>query len=69
MIILSIILVLSGLLMIVKPDLVWMISESWKSTNAEGPSDLYVLSVRIGGCLCALAGLVGVVTFFWLGKA
>ncbi len=40
---------LVGLLMLLKPDCIWSISEQWKSDSADGPSELYVLSTKIGG--------------------
>lgn len=40
---------LLGLLMLRKPDCFWLISEKWKSDSADGPSDLYIFSTKIGG--------------------
>jgi len=59
----GVILVLIGLLMIYNPTLVWTVTEKWKSQDATEPSDLYVLSLRIGGVLATLAGLAGIVAF------
>lgn len=62
----SILLVLVGLTMYVKPSLVWTIAESWKSGDATEPSDLYVKSARFGGILVAMAGLGGIVAYWFL---
>lgn len=57
MIILGIILTVVGILMLVRPTLVWSITESWKSSDATEPSNLYKLSIRFGGIMCTLAGV------------
>jgi hypothetical protein len=46
-----------GLLMTIRPDVVWTIKESWKSNDATEPSDFYLLTTRIGGVLFLAAGL------------
>ena len=46
-----------GIFAFAKPDLIWEFTERWKSERADEPSDLYVLSTRIGGILLALAGI------------
>ncbi|WP_407654284.1 MULTISPECIES: DUF6199 family natural product biosynthesis protein [Caproicibacterium] len=40
-----------GLIMEIKPISLWPILEKWKSENAEGPSNLYVFSMRLGGAI------------------
>ncbi len=64
MIFAAIFLIAFGLLMILKPQLIWAISESWKSSGASGPTLFYRLSVRIGGILCTLAGIAAGVVHF-----
>lgn len=59
MIIVAILLAALGLVMIFKPHWLWTISESWKSSDATGPTDLYIKSIRIGGILCTLAAIAG----------
>lgn len=61
MIILSILLILFGLLMIVRPGAIWTITENWKSNDATEPSNLYILSTRLGGVMFTLAGVGGIV--------
>jgi hypothetical protein len=59
MLVVFILLALFGLLMIFKPAVVWMITESWKSNDATEPSGLYVWSVRFGGVVFTAAGIAG----------
>ncbi|ALS29961.1 hypothetical protein IJ21_45980 [Paenibacillus sp. 32O-W] len=56
----SLLLIILGLFMFIRPSIVWKISESWKSYNASEPSGLYVASTRIGAVLFILAGIGGV---------
>ncbi|WP_409340740.1 DUF6199 family natural product biosynthesis protein [Paenibacillus sp. MBLB4367] len=61
MTILYMLLVLIGLLMLIKPNVFWKLTESWKSNDAMEPSFLYVMSTRLGGGMCALAGIAGII--------
>ena len=56
----SIILIILGVTMFFKPDIIWMISESWKSDDASGPSYLFELSTKFGGIMFFIAGLAGI---------
>lgn len=46
---LGIILLLLAGLLILKPKLVWFITESWKSEYAAEPSEFYIITTRLGG--------------------
>jgi hypothetical protein len=61
-----VILVFLGLVMLFKPPIIWTITESWKSNDAAEPSDLYLISTRFGGIIVTLAGLGGVLAFWFL---
>ena len=50
-----------GLLLFLKPGLVWKLTEQWKSYRADEPSDLYLLSTKLGGILFALLGIALIV--------
>ena len=50
-----------GLLLFLKPGLVWKLTEQWKSYRADEPSDLYLLSTKLGGILFALLGITMIV--------
>ena len=63
-ILLSILLILGGLLMLFFPDLVYDLSESWKSNRSAEPSDFYRLSTRFGGVMFILVGIGGMIVPF-----
>lgn len=63
---LSIILVIMGAIMILKPRLFFDITESWKNYASSDPSDLYLFSTRLGGVLCLLVGIGGIVILVFL---
>lgn len=60
-IILTIIIAIVGIFMILKPEVIYDITESWKNNRSGEPSDLYLLSTKIGGILCLLLGIAGAV--------
>ncbi|WP_341538289.1 DUF6199 family natural product biosynthesis protein [Paenibacillus pinisoli] len=64
--ILSIVLLPMGLVMLIQPQWIWAISEEWKSNDATEPSDLYLLSTRLGGVVSTLVGLGGIIASFFL---
>ena len=63
-ILLSILLILGGLLMLLFPDLVYDLSESWKSNRSAEPSDFYRFSTRFGGVMFILVGIGGMIVPF-----
>ena len=50
-----------GAFLFFRPDLVWKLTEQWKSYRADEPSELYVLSTKVGGVAFALCGAAAVV--------
>lgn len=60
-IILTIIIAIVGIFMILKPEIIYDITESWKNNRSGEPSDLYLLSTKIGGVLCLLLGVAGAI--------
>lgn len=46
-----------GIFIFLKPDLVWRLTEEWKSYRVDGPSELYLKVTQIGGALFALVGV------------
>ncbi len=54
-ILLALVCIAAGLVMAVKPDTVWEITESWKSKGADGPTDQYRRRVRGAGIFLAAA--------------
>lgn len=63
MVLLFVLFVGLGLLMIVKPALIWHIAERWKSADAIEPSDLYLFSTRFGGIMVTLLGVIGILVY------
>lgn len=63
----SVVLVILGAVMTVRPKFFFDITEGWKSGGGE-PSDLYFFSTRFGGIACLLIGLGGIVILLFLGK-
>lgn len=53
-----------GAFLFFRPDLVWKLTEQWKSYRADEPSELYVISTKVGGVAFALCGVAAVVPPF-----
>ena len=47
-----------GMFFFWKPDLVWKLTEEWKSYCADEPSEFYLKVTKICGILLALFGIV-----------
>lgn len=62
----GIILIVVGIVMIGYPDIIYEIAESWKSNCPGDPSNLYKLSIRIGGIIVFVVGIVGCIYQFLL---
>ena len=50
-----------GIFIFWRPDLVWKLTEEWKSYYADEPSDLYLKSTRFGGALLVLTGIIMII--------
>lgn len=55
-----------GAFLFFRPDLVWKLTEQWKSHRADEPSELYVIFTKVGGVAFALCGVAAVVLPFVL---
>jgi len=55
---LGVLLSVVGLIMLVKPKIIWAITEKWKSEGAEDPSFIYIVSIRLGGLICAVVAIL-----------
>ncbi len=64
----GIVLIAIGALLFCKPDLIWKLTEEWKSTRADGPSDFYLESTKFGGVLFMLCGIVAIVLLLVSGS-
>ena len=47
-----------GIFIFLKPDLIWKITEEWKSYSADEPSDWYIKSTKFGGALFTVFGII-----------
>ena len=65
MFILSVLLLLVGLLMLIKPNWIFEL-ESWKYEANTEPSKTYLFSIRFGGTMCSIVGLVGIIYYLFL---
>ncbi|SFJ25729.1 hypothetical protein SAMN04487936_101455 [Halobacillus dabanensis] len=61
---LAVIFLIFGFWMITVPWLLWWITESWRSKDAEGPSDLYIRISKITGVLFMIFGALNIVDIF-----
>lgn len=50
--------IVGGILIFLKPEWLWALTEQWKSYAADGPSDFYILSTKISGVLFTVFGVV-----------
>lgn len=66
-IVLGIVIAILGAFMLVKPEAVYALTESWKSNTSGEPSDFYLLSTRIGGGIFLVMGLAGAIVLAALG--
>ena len=55
---LGIIIAAIGVFILLKPNLVWNLTEKWKSYRADEPSDFYLKMAKFGGILYILLGIV-----------
>ncbi|NBJ88754.1 DUF6199 family natural product biosynthesis protein [Acutalibacter sp. 1XD8-36] len=60
-ILLAIAISIAGAVMLIKPEIIYKVTESWKSNTTGEPSDLYILSTRIGGGFFMLVGIAGAI--------
>ena len=47
-----------GMFIFLKPDIVWKLTEEWKSYRADEPSEFYLKVAKIGGISFALFGII-----------
>ena len=62
----SVFLLIAGLLMFCFPEVIYSITESWKNNASSEPSGMYKLHIRVGGVVCSLVGIAGLISCFVL---
>ena len=55
-----------GMFIFLKPDLVWKLTEEWKSYRADEPSEFYLKVTKIGGISFSLFGIIMIMLPFIL---
>ena len=60
----AILFLIIGFIMLRYPEFIYEITESWKSYSYGDPSDLYVLSTRVGGAVFIILGIACIVVAF-----
>jgi hypothetical protein len=60
----GVIFVIAGVTFFFKPEYLWRLTESWKSNDAHEPSDLYIISTKIGAVIFFLVGIAGLLVPF-----
>ena len=65
MVVLSAAVLLCGIIMLIKPEWVYLLTESWKHDGSSEPSGWYLFSTRFGGVMCTLVGFLGTVYFLF----
>ena len=53
-----------GITMLMSPDLFYQLTERWKSAAGGEPSKIYRVSLRVGGVMFCLVGLLAMVSVF-----
>jgi hypothetical protein len=62
----SIFLLLMGAVMLLAPEFIYELKESWKSSTAGAPSQWYIIRTRFGGVCCIAVGIAGIISVFIL---
>ena len=60
-------LLISGIIMIVKPEIVWKV-EHFLSVKDGEPTDLYIQYIRILGVVCILVAIIAEIVFSHIWK-
>lgn len=66
MLLLGLLATLWGFLMVISPQAVYYIAESWKSRQDAEPSASYKVVIRISGVICACAGVATCIGSFFV---
>ena len=54
-----------GVFAFLKPEVIWKLTEQWKSSYADEPSELYRFSTKLGGVILVGIGIAAVVLSLW----
>ena len=56
--------IIIGLFCFFKPDLVWEITEEWKTYSGGDPSDLYITKTKLSGIVLIITGTIIIILSF-----
>ena len=54
-----------GVFAFLKPEAIWKLTEQWKYSYADEPSELYRFSTKLGGVIFVGIGVAAVVLSLW----
>ena len=57
----AIMLIVAGIVLVIAPNLIFHITQSWKNNNDSAPSDLYKIITRVQGVILVIIGIVLIV--------
>lgn len=63
---LSIIVLLVGIFVVIKPKIVYDLTQNWRNAKSAEPSQLYLFVTRIWGVLFILLGIAGLIVFLFV---
>jgi hypothetical protein len=49
-----------GGIMLIKPKTIWKFAESWKLKTKAEPTELYIILIRLVGCLLVIGGICAI---------
>lgn len=65
-IVMGLLLIVVGIVMIVSPQLVYELTQSWKNNGNAEPSSMYIWNTRLGGVIFTIVGTVCTVILLFL---
>lgn len=54
----GLILIVIGAVLVLFPKIIWTVSESWKNRNNEGPSEVFLIVIKVVGIFMAIGGVL-----------
>ena len=62
--VIGIIFTVLGAVLFIKPELLFTLTESWKSNSSPEPSRLYIISTKIGAAAFFIIGILSLIFYF-----
>lgn len=54
-----------GFIMLIKPQIIFYITEKWKNSSNGEPSHLYIISIKFGGVMFLIIGFASIIIQFF----